>query len=384
MKRLSALAALPILAALLCFATAGIVGAAPLKGKEPQSVKDRMVPNPPGVTVSVWASGLNVPWSLVFLPDGRALVSERGGRIVLFGKDGTQQGSSYAVVPVAQNGEGGLMGLALDPRFPDAPFVYAMITKSKDGKIVNAVVRLKHIGDHGVMDKTLVDDIPAGTFHDGGRIAFGPDGLLYVGTGDATHPELAQNKSSLAGKILRVKPNGAIPDDNPFKNSPVYSYGHRNVQGLAWRPGTHELYESEHGPTGEFGLHARDEINRIRKGRNYGWPNATCAVHRKAYVDPLVCWLNEAVAPSGMTFFDGNLMVATLRGEALLRLKFGKGGRITEIEHWFATGPDQGRYGRLRDVVVGPDKALYVLTNNRDGRGTPGKDDDRILKLTMH
>lgn len=364
-------------------AVAAIAVAAPLKGREPQSVKDRMVPDPPGVTVSVWASGLNAPWSLVFLPDGRALVSERGGRIVLFDKNGKQRASSYAVVPVSTRGEGGLMGLALDPRFPDAPFVYAMLTKSKDGKIINAVVRLKDIGDHGVMDKTLVDDIPAGTFHDGGRIAFGPDGLLYVGTGDSTHPELAANKSSLAGKILRVKPDGGIPADNPFKDSPVYSYGHRNAQGLAWRPGAKELYESEHGPTGEFGLHARDEINRIIKGRNYGWPAATCAVHRKAYVDPLACWPNDAIAPSGIAFFDGYLMVATLRGEALLRVKFGKRDRVTEIERWFATGPGKGRYGRLRDVVVGPDNALYVLTNNRDGRGTPQEGDDRILKLTV-
>jgi quinoprotein glucose dehydrogenase len=374
-------AVLSILAILALCAVAGYAWAAPLKGKAPQAAKDRMVPDPPGVSVSVWASGLNVPWSLVFLPDGRALVSERGGRIVLLDKDGTPRESSYALMQVSTGGEGGLMGLALDPRFPDAPFVYAMETRSKNGKDVNAVVRLKHIGDHAVLDKTVVDDIPSGTFHNGGRIGFGPDGLLYIGTGDSTHPELAADKNSLAGKILRVKPDGTIPSDNPIKDSPVYSYGHRNVQGLAWRPGTRDLYESEHGPTGEFGLHARDEINRIKAGGNYGWPAATCAAHKKPLIDPLACWTADAIAPGGIAFFDGDLMVATLRGEGLIRVKFGRGDRVTAVERWFASAPGKGRYGRLRDVVMGPDKALYVLTSNRDGRGTPQDGDDRILKL---
>jgi glucose/arabinose dehydrogenase len=353
----------------------------PVAGRQPQAVEDRMVPDPPGMTVAVWASGLEVPWSVVFLPDGQTLVSERRGRILMLDRNGKPRPESYATPAVVARGEGGLMGLALDPHFPERPYLYAMMTRRENGKTVNAVVRFKNEGTRGVVDRTILDGIPAGTFHNGGRIAFGPDGMLYVGTGETGHPDFAQDKTSLAGKVLRVTPDGAVPSDNPFPDSPVFTLGHRNVQGLAWRPGTRDLYASEHGPSGEFGQHARDEINRIVAGRNYGWPLATCAAGRKELADPLVCWPNQAVAPSGAAFFDGDLFVATLRGEALIRVKIGTGDRIETIERWFASGEAKGRYGRLRDVAVGPDKALYVLTN--DGCGGQGPNGgDCILRLT--
>jgi glucose/arabinose dehydrogenase len=360
--------------------------AVPLRGKAPQSVQDQFVPEPPGVSVETWISGLTIPWSLVFLPDHRALVSERRGQIRWIDANGQLVSRPYATLQVAAQGEGGLMGLALHPKFPEAPLVYVMLTRPERGRAANAVIRLRHEGDHAVFDRDILGGIPAGTFHDGGRIAFGPDGMLYIGTGDSTHPELAKDLHSLAGKILRVTAEGDIPADNPFPGSPVYSYGHRNVQGLAWQPQTGELFASEHGPTGEFGLQARDEINLIKPGGNYGWPDATCAVSRPELIDPLICWPEAAVPPGGIAFAGNDLLIATLKSEALIRVRFVRSAdqyRATDIQRWFASPRSAGRYGRMRDVVRGPDGVFYVLTSNRDGRGRPGPGDDRILRISL-
>jgi quinoprotein glucose dehydrogenase len=374
----------------LC-AAAGVILAAPEgvaqrgDGKKPQTVADTFVAEPPGVAVETWVFGLEIPWSLAFLPDGRALVSERRGRIRLIDATGKLAPTPYARLDTINRGESGLMGLALHPQFPQTPFVYAMLTREEGGRLENAVIRLRHDGERGAFDRTVIGNIPAGTFHDGGRIAFGPDGMLYIGTGDATRSALAQDPASLAGKILRVTPEGSVPPDNPVRNSPVYSLGHRNVQGLAWHPQTQDLFASEHGPTGEFGLQARDEINVIRAGGNYGWPEVTCAAGRPQFVDPIVCWPGPSVPPGGIAFFRGDLFVATLRSEALVRIGLSRAdGKYSaaRIERWFVGSQSRGRHGRLRDAVVGPDNALYVLTSNRDGRGEPRPGDDRILKLT--
>ena len=353
----------------------------PMAGERPQRVAEREVADPPGVSVESWVENLEVPWSLVFLPDGHALVSERGGRILLLDGRIAARPEPYAELPARARGEGGLMGLALHPRFPAEPFLYAMLTRERGGRPENAVVRLRHEGAHGRLERDIIAGLPAAFVHNGGRIAFGPDGMLYIGAGEAGQPPLAQDKASLGGKVLRLTPDGAVPPDNPFPGSPVYSYGHRNVQGLAWLPGTRDLFASEHGPSGELGTRARDEINLVRAGGNYGWPLATCAAHQPGLIDPLVCWPEASVPPSGMSFRDGKLYLATLRTQALIRLEFAHdagGYRATSIERWFP-----GRYGRLRDAVLGPDGALYVLTNNRDGRGTPRGGDDKILKLTF-
>jgi glucose/arabinose dehydrogenase len=355
----------------------------PVMGGKPQAVEDVPVPQGDGVRVEDWVTGLDIPWSLVFLPGGRALVSQRRGTIRLI-EDGKLSDKPYAVVEdVTAIGEGGLMGLALHPKFPDEPFVYAMYTYTGGSGLRNRVVRFRHNGATGAFDRVIVDGIPGGTFHDGGRIAFGPDGMLYITTGETTRPELAQDLESLGGKILRVTAEGDIPPDNPFPGSPVYSYGHRNPQGIAWRPGTGELFESEHGPSGEFGAHANDEINIIKKGGNYGWPKVIGAPSKKPYIDPIVVW-KKATPPSGIAFpsgrllksLGGNLLVATLGSQALVRIVLGEDGEVVRIERWF-----EGRYGRLRDVVEGPDGALYVLTNNTDGRGRPRDGDDRILRI---
>jgi glucose/arabinose dehydrogenase len=363
----------------------------PVVGEAPQGVEDRFLPEGDGVRVEAWIQDLEIPWSLVFLPDGRALVSERPGRIRLM-VNGRLMQDPYAVLDCLHEGEGGLMGLALHPRFPERPYLYAMHTYQEGGERYNRVVRLKDRGDHGVLDTVIIDRIPGGKFHNGGRIAFGPDGLLYITTGETFKAKLAQDPGTLAGKILRVTDDGDIPRGNPFAGSPVYSLGHRNPQGLAWHPVFKDLFASEHGPSGEYLLLANDEINRIVPGGNYGWPAMVGAPGQKPFVDPLICW-KETTPPAGMTFYqgtrlshlNGDLFVATLRSRALIRIKLKKSDgsyQVRAIERWFATDSRSGTYGRLRDVVQGPDGALYCLTSNRDGRGRPQEGDDKIYRIT--
>jgi glucose/arabinose dehydrogenase len=356
-------------------------------GREPQNVKDVFLLDGDRVTREVWIENLEIPWSLIFLPDGRALVSERPGRIRLI-KDGKLKEIPYAEIEVAHVGEGGLMGLALHPAFPKEPYIYAMHTYKKGEGIYNKVIRLKEEGTRGRFDRIIIDDIPGGRIHDGGRIAFGPDGMLYITTGETSVSELAQDLTSLGGKILRITPEGDIPKDNPIKGSPVYSYGHRNPQGISWQPESGKLFESEHGPSGEFGHFGHDEINIIVKGGNYGWPKVIGAPGLKSYIDPVIVW-KDTTPPSGMTFYKGNLLihlkgdlfVATLRSECLVRIQFDEKGVVKRIEKWFSNGKGDGNFGRIRDVVEGPDGALYFLTNNRDGRGRPRPGDDKIFRI---
>ncbi|OGW52486.1 MAG: glucose dehydrogenase, partial [Nitrospirae bacterium RBG_13_43_8] len=299
-------------------------------GDKPQPVEDIVLPEGDGVKVKPWIENLEIPWSLVFLPDGRALVSERPGRIRLI-RDGRLQEKPYATIDVAHVGEGGLLGLAIHPEFPKKPYVYAMYTYTREGSLYNRVVRFKDNGLTGDIDNVIIDNIPGGRFHDGGRIGFGPDGMLYITAGETFHSELAQDLKSLGGKILRITPEGNVPEDNPFKGSPIYSYGHRNPQGLSWHPFTGDLFESEHGPSGEFGRFAHDEINVIKKGGNYGWPTVIGAAHLRQYIDPLIVW-KKTTPPSGITCHKGNLLahlrsdlfVATLRSESLIKIRLQK------------------------------------------------------------
>lgn len=366
---------------LAALVASGAAAADPVVGPRPQAVDDVAAEGAPGHRVETWVAGLEAPWSLVFLPDGRALVSERPGRIRLI-QGGILEARPYAEIDVAQGGEGGLMGLAPHPDFPRMPFVYAMHTYRSGFFRKNRIVRLRDDGARGVPDRVVIEDIPGALNHNGGRIAFGPDGMLYATAGEIFEAELAQDPASLGGKILRLTPEGEVPRDNPFPGSPVYSLGHRNPQGLAWHPATGELFASEHGPSGEFGLSAHDEINVVRAGGNYGWPRIVGAPGQAPFLDPLVAWKRETTPPSGMAFWRGDLYVATLRSQALVRIVLsppGSGHRVRRIERWFALG--DRRPGRLRDAVVGPDDLLYVLTNNRDGRGSPRSGDDRILRL---
>lgn len=362
--------------------------ALPIRGQT-TDLKEIYMPQGDNIKVVSWVEGLDIPWSLVFLDSKTALVSERSGKIRLI-VDGKLQSNIYLQLEVNSEGEGGLLGLAKHPDFPDKPYIYAMFTYRSKKEVYNKVVRIIHKGSYGIVDKTIIDFIPGGRFHNGGRIAFGPDKKLYITTGETFNSAIAQDLKSLGGKILRVDEDGRIPEDNPFKNSPLFSYGHRNPQGLAWHPETLDLFSSEHGPSGEFLIFGHDEINIIKKGGNYGWPEVVGIVGKKEYIDPLIVWKNTT-PPSGMTFYNGELLqhlkndlfVATLRSECLIRIKmnFEKGiYKIQRVERWFHDGRNS-LYGRIRDVVVGPNDAIYFITNNTDGRGTPRKNDDKIYKI---
>ncbi|HEV8297188.1 MAG TPA: PQQ-dependent sugar dehydrogenase [Acidimicrobiales bacterium] len=307
----------------------------------------------------VIASGLSVPWGVAFLPDGSALISERAGRILQL-RAGAAPQVVMTVPGVRASGESGLLGLAVSPTYAQDGLVYAYLTTSAD----NRVERFKLGGEPEV----IVSGIAAATIHDGGRIAFGPDGFLYIATGDGSSSSRAQNPGSPNGKILRVLPDGSPAPGNPDPASAVWTLGHRNVQGLAW-DAAGRLFATE------FGQNTWDEINLIEPGKNYGWPAVEGTGGKGAFTDPLVTWRTSESSPSGDAVSGAFLYVAALRGKRLWRIPITPGG-LGEPEAVI-----DGDFGRLRTVVVAPDGALWVTTSNRDGRGSPAGSDDRILRF---
>ena len=356
-------------------------------GERPQQVEDEFIYEPDGVVVESWVEDLEIPWEITFLPEtDRALVTERPARVRLI-VDGELAGENYLDVPAEHIGEGGLMGLDHHPEFPQEPYIYIMYTyRTEAGELYSRVARLTDRETYADNEEVIIDQIPAARNHNGGRIKFGPDGKLYITAGDVWDRWLAQDYESLAGKILRVNPDGSIPEDNPFENSPVYSLGHRNPQGLAWNERGH-FFISDHGPSGEEGLEAKDMIKIIEPGGNYGWPERIGYFGDGEYIDPLILWPDNAVPPSGSEFVDGDLFVATLASRSLIRISLTHQTEtnytVDSIERWFAEGDFSGKYGRLRNVTQGPDGALYVLTSNRDGRGSPLPGDDRIYRIEL-
>ncbi|MBI2906542.1 MAG: PQQ-dependent sugar dehydrogenase [Chloroflexi bacterium] len=336
---------------------------------------------PPTLGIDVLVTGLEAPWAIDFAPDGRIFLTERPGRIRVV-KDGQLQPDPWMTFDVARVSEAGLLGIALDPGFAENRFVYAAYTyRATDGRLQNRLVRLREdpATGTGTLDRVLLDGIAGSGIHDGGRVKFGPDGKLYWTMGDAANQALPQDLAFLNGKVLRLNPDGGIPADNPFPDSPVYSYGHRNPQGLAWQPATGRLYATEHGPS------ARDEVNYIEPGQNYGWPVITGDETRAGMASPIINSGSETWAPSGATFatkgpWAGSFLYTGLRGQALFRLTVDPADprKVLAFERLLS-----GQYGRLRDVLEGPDGALYVLTNNRDGRGTPAPGDDKVLRLVV-
>src|SRR5262245_24242954 len=323
--------------------------------------------------VDVVVGGLEAPWALAFAPDGRLFVTERPGRIRVV-RDGRLDPSPLATLKVLARGEGGLMGLAVDPGFAETRRLYVCYTADKAGRTINRLSVLTLLEGQPPAERVLVDDMPGAGVHDGCRVKFGPDGKLYFTMGDAAQPPLAQARESPSGKIIRMNADGSVPADNPFPGSRVYTLGHCNPQGLAWdRAG--RLWSSEHGPSGLPCCH--DEINLIRAGQNYGWPHVYGISEDKRFVDPVAesgrftTW-----APSGIAVLGDELFVTALRGQRLLRFRIQADGGLAPSPALF-----EGTYGRLREVIVGPDGALYVATNNRDGRGSPAPDDDRILRV---
>ncbi|MEV6813796.1 PQQ-dependent sugar dehydrogenase [Micromonospora sp. NPDC051296] len=310
------------------------------------------------------ARGIDVPWGLAFLPDGDALIAERDtGRILRLTPGGGAPQQVAEVPGVAAAGEGGLLGLAVSPNFATDDLVYAYLTAADDNRIVR--FRLS-----GGQPEVVFSGIAKARFHNGGRIAFGPDGMLYAGTGDAGNTSSSQDPASPAGKILRLTPDGDPAPGNPTTGSPVYSLGHRNVQGLAW-DADGRLFATE------FGQNDVDEVNLIEAGRNYGWPevegDGDTAGGR--YTNPLVTWPVREASPSGIAITGGTAYVAALRGERLWVIPL-DGDRLGEPSAQLTD-----RYGRLRSVQVAPDGALWVTTSNTDGRGDLRDGDDRIVRF---
>lgn len=363
--------------------------AQPIVGEVPQKVADEYLPVVDGVTVEVWVDSLTIPWSLRFLPNGDALVAQRTGSIVRIPNNTKNQTPYFEVPDAVHEVDAGLMGMDLHPDFETNQWVYIMHAyRNQENELFSRVLRLKHEGETAKVESVILDNIPAYAIHLGGRIAFGPDGMLYIGTGDMSQPYIAQDLNSLASKILRITPEGDIPSDNPFPNSPVYSYGHRVVQGFAWDPETGALFNSEHGPSGaavEGDVRYRDEVNVVKKGGNHGWPIVVGAPQIADYQDPLVSWNLAAVPPAGMTFYKDDLYVASLGGQALIRLVLDRENdyEVKKVQRWFSYAPSRGIYGRLRDVTVGPDGYLYVTTSNTDGRAELRIHDDKILRIKV-
>ncbi|MDS2171474.1 PQQ-dependent sugar dehydrogenase [Nesterenkonia sp. CL21] len=306
------------------------------------------------------AEELAAPWSIAFHQD-TALVSERDtGRIVELDDDGAAR-EIIVIDEVAPRGEGGLLGIAVHE-----DYLYAYYTTDAD----NRITRYPIDGEPGALSlgeaETILDGIPAAGYHNGGRIAFGPDGMLYATAGDAGTTSNAQDLDSLSGKILRMTPEGTVPEDNPFDRSLVYSYGHRNPQGIDWdEEGT--MYASE------FGQDTWDELNVIEPGGNYGWPEVEGIAEDSDYTDPLQQWEPAVASPSGIAVTEESIFIANLRGSRLIEVPLDDLG--SSSEHLV------DEHGRLRDVTIAPDESLWVLTNNTDGRGDPGEGDDRILRI---
>ncbi|MEN6328686.1 MAG: PQQ-dependent sugar dehydrogenase [Methanobacteriaceae archaeon] len=307
------------------------------------------------------ADNLEVPWAMAFLPDGRMIFTERPGKVKIL--DGNQT-RVVANLIVTANQESGLMGIAVDPNFNQNKYIYLYYTKGSFNRVSRFV-----LNDQLSNETVILDNIPSSPIHNGGRLKFGPDGKLYLTTGDAGNSNSAQDLNSLGGKILRLNPDGSTPSDNPFGNL-VYSYGHRDPQGLSWSPdGT--LYESEHGAT------KNDEVNIIIRGGNYGWPLYQGNDTANGFIKPVRAYTEFTLAPSGLAYYQGSLYLAGLRGNQLRQLKLSAdGGSVAGEEALFQD------LGRVRDVVEYNDY-LYISTSNRDGRGIPKSGDDRIIRVKV-
>lgn len=327
--------------------------------------------------VETVADNLRIPWAMDIASDGTIYFTERPGEVRM-----VSDGELYPMpiirfgAPFVDVGEGGLMGIALDPNFDENRFMYVMYSYEDGGQIFNRVARLVERENEASYDRIIIDRIPGSRVNDGGRIKIGPDEKLYITAGDSGNGDLAQDLNSLAGKILRINLDGSIPEDNPFPDSPVYSYGHRNPQGIAWGI-NNTMYASEHGQSGY------DEINIIVPGGNYGWPlvrGPETLEEHPDFVRPIISSGDSTWAPAGIAYVEegpwaGRLLVANLRGQQLLALTLDDTGQ--EVRNMEILLKDT--YGRLRDVYYAPDGSFYILTSNTDGRGTPRPGDDLML-----
>lgn len=343
-------------------------------------------PKPLSSTVSdisqttVIAQNLDTPWAIAFLPDNSMLITERAGRVRLIDSSGKLQLEPVAILAkVKEIGEGGLLGLTLHPEFSTNHYVYLYYTYQGSGdNTLNRVVRMVYQNNQLSNEQIIVDNIPGAANHNGGRIKFGPDKLLYITTGDAQNPSQAQDISRLAGKILRVTEDGKIAPGNPFKNL-IFSFGHRNPQGITWGADG-RLWETEHGPSGGSLGFGNDEVNVIYAGKNYGWPIIQGDKTQTGLETPIKNSGTLTWAPAGAAIVNDVLYFAGLKGEALYSLDIKPDVRmvVTEkkiVEHF------KGQFGRIREVILGPDNMLYITTSNKDGRGNPQAGDDKMIRI---
>ena len=329
---------------------------------------------------------LEVVWSITWTPDGRMLFTERPGRVRVFENGNLRPQPLFVVPDVEPRGESGLMSIAVHPQFALNHLLYVSYAYNADGQRVR-VARYRETPNGLVDRKVIIEEIPAAQFHAGCRLRFGPDGKLYITTGDATQRELAQQLNSLAGKTLRLNDDGTVPPDNPFVGQAnarpeIWTYGNRNAQGIDFQPGSNLLWETEHGPSGFDGPGGGDEVNILERGKNYGWP----VIHHRATqagMESPVLEYTPACAPASGAFYRGskfsqfknNFFFGCLVGARIIRVVL-NGRQVVSQEDLL-----KGKYGRIRDIAEGPDGYIYFSTSNRDGRGTPARDDDRILRL---
>lgn len=347
----------------------------------PQATPETAVPTTTAPTLSVagvHAEGFAAPWGLAIKTDGSSLVSERDAATIWQVAPDGERTLIGTLPDVTPDGEGGLLGIAMSPDSADT--LYAYITTAQDNRVIRAT-----LGSEGLTDiQPVITGIPRASIHNGGRIAFGPDNMLYVATGDAGDPDIAQDLDNLGGKVLRITPEGTVPEDNPFPDSPVFTLGHRNVQGLAFDD-EGRLWASE------FGTNVADELNLLTPGGNYGWPIYEGAANDPDYVDPLAQWSPTSLAsPSGIAFVGGDypaIYVASLRGEILWQVPIvgDRAGepRAVDLSLVAGTDEDDRNLGRLRTIEIAPDGSLWIMTSNTDGRGDPRPGDDRIVQVTL-
>lgn len=370
---------------ILCVAAAFACGNAPTGASENQ-VFETSDPQSQ-FRVETVAGGLQVPWGFAFLPDRNLLFTERPGRVRLLENGKLRPEPVYVVPDVEPSSESGLMDISIHPNFASNSYVYLAYAYNKDGKR-DKVVRYKLAANKLTEPKVIIEDLPAAANHAGMRARFGPDGKLYVTVGDATDWEDAQDNMSLAGKTLRLNDDGTLPSDNPFVGKAgyrpeIFSTGHRNAQGLAWQPGSGLMFQTEHGPSGFEGRGGgADEVNIVERGKNYGWPTIYGNRKQAGLESPLLEY-SPACAPASAAFYNGDVLPAfkgnfffgCLRGERLIRVVL-NGRNVVSQENLLSD-----TYGRIREVAEGPDGYIYFSTSNRDGRGSPAKDDDRILRI---